>query len=89
MSGIKNFLRSWLEVKEPIATKDWAEEFEVIKRTLEEFKGTLGKFVEVECAQCHKHFHTYPYGGGYYTSQNGRKFCSGICLDSFTRQEKN
>lgn len=59
---------------------------DAISKRVDEIEGIVKELVEVECANCGKHFTTYPYGGGYYTSQQDRKFCSGECLEIYQKE---
>ena len=84
---MKEFIRKYLDIKDPVEPKDWTGTIESMQKEIADLTKELSKVTEVECANCGLIFATYPYGGGYYTSQEGRKFHSGACLEEYLEKK--
>ena len=84
---MKNKIRSWLGIVDPPEQTDYTPQIRKIEDDLEVYKKALESYTEVECFTCSKQFITYPFGGGYYTSHNGAKYCSKQCLEGRSQDE--
>lgn len=85
MEQLKQSMRDWLGIKEPLTEKELRDTIEKLEKELNFWKQTFRKYSRVPCAHCKKQMHVYPFGGGYYT-RDGKKVHAG-CYDAFLEGE--
>lgn len=85
MDKLKQGLRKWLEVKDPIQPtldEDLLKQVEQLKKDLEFWHRTFRSFSVIPCAYCKKQMRVYPYGGAYYHIKDNQKVHA-ECYDEY------
>ena len=87
---MKEFLRKWLDNKEPVAptlNKDLEKQIEQLKADLTFWHKTFRAWSVVPCAYCKKQMRIYPYGGAYYHIKDNQKVHTG-CYEEYLKKGK-
>ena len=80
--SIKNKLRTWLDIKDPIIPeppKDWSKDIEKLTEIVSRIR-------KVECYVCHKAL--LADNMAIYSDNKGHKFCSHECIDKLAGSKK-
>ncbi len=84
----KERIRKWLGITKPTEPKDFTREIAVLSTKVDIIEDIVKKAYEYECANCHKTFVRYPFGGGYYREHDGTLLHSSKCLDEWSARKR-
>lgn len=72
--SIKQRIRRWLDIQDPLPTRDWSAEFDRFKKENWKLEQVLKARVAGKCGGCGKKLMLWPYATEAYYTHDGKAF---------------